>query len=114
MKNNEAFQKLILIISVVCLILSYIVTEYRIILKIGFYFFMDVILFINFIKLYPFLNLPLKIIWAIFILGVLSVIISLIYFPNYDIKDIATFSILLFAISYNKVYKKHRVEIENL
>ncbi len=114
MKNKEAFQKFLLIIAVVCLVLSYIFTEYRNLFKIGFYLFVDIILLTNFIKLYQFLNFNLKIIWTLFILGIFAVIISLIYFPTYDIKDVATFSILLFAISYNKIYKKHRVEIENL
>ena len=114
MNSKETIQKSLLIVSIACLVLSYIFTGNQFFFKIGFYFCIDMITLVTFIKLYQFLSFLLKIIWILFILGIFAVVLSLIYFPTYDIKDVATFSILLFAISYNKIYKKNRVEIEKL
>lgn len=107
MNKRDTLEKILMFFAFICIILSYIFIANKNIFKIGFYLFADITLWSIFIRYKKFLSTTWKIIWSLFILAILFVIISIIYFPTWDIKDIATFSILLFAISFNKLYKKN-------
>lgn len=109
MKKPEPFQKVLLIISLLFLIASFIFIKHKNLLKIGYYFPIVLIMFSILNEFFQLLSILLKILWIACIAGVIAVIVSLLIFPIYKVVDIATILILLFVISYNKVLKRNEI-----
>ncbi len=109
MKKRDTLLEIFALLAIISLVLSYVFVNNKNFFRIGYYSFCDIIILSSFIKYNRFLNTTWKILWILFLLSILSVILSNLFFPTLGIKDIATFSILIFAISYNRLYKKYKV-----
>lgn len=112
MKKGNTLEKGLLFFALTCLVLSHIFKENKNIFIIGFYLFTDFILLSIYIKFVEILSTLWKIIWALCILSILFVIISILYLPTWDIKDLVPFSMYLFLFSSNILYKKNKEKFD--
>jgi len=112
MNKRNTLEKGLLFFALTCLVLSHIFKDNKNIFIIGFYLFTDFILLSTYIRLVKILSTIWKIIWALCILSILFVIISILYLPTWDIKDLVTFSMFLFVFSFNILYKKNKEKFD--
>ena len=108
MNKNNALEKGLLFLAVICLALSHIFKDYKTIFAIGFYLFTDFILLSAYMRFKNLLSPFWKIIWALCILSILFVIITILYIPSWDIKDLVLLSLFLFVSSFNWLSKKNK------
>jgi hypothetical protein len=111
MGKPNTLEKTFLLFAFMCLVMSYFFVQDKLTFKVGFYLFTVLILLSVFTRYRKLLSVVTKILLCVFILTVFFVIIAMVWFPASDvrdIRDIATFSILLFAFSFNKSTKKIR------
>ena len=112
MTKRNTLEKGLLFFALICLVLSHIFKDDKNIFIIGFYLFTVFIFLSTYIRFIKIVSTIWKIIWALCILSILFVIISILYLPTWNIKDLVICSMFLFVFSFNMLYKKNKEKFD--